>query len=108
MKQVAIIGAGTMGNGIAHTFAQCGFNVALIDISEAALKKGMATITKNLDRMITKGKISETDKSNTLSKIHFSHKYLFHFYNAISSSNHKARTSGWNAFYESCTSYETG
>jgi len=69
MKQVAIIGAGTMGNGIAHTFAQCGFNVALIDISEAALKKGMATITKNLDRMITKGKISETDKSNTLSKI---------------------------------------
>ena len=69
MKNVAIIGAGTMGNGIAHTFAQSGFKVALIDINEASLEKGMATIVKNLDRMIAKEKISEADKSNTLTNI---------------------------------------
>jgi len=69
MKNIAVIGAGTMGNGIAHTFAQSGFIVKLIDISEEALKKGMATITKNLDRMIAKEKISETDKINTLNNI---------------------------------------
>ncbi|QLG43834.1 3-hydroxyacyl-CoA dehydrogenase family protein [Costertonia aggregata] len=69
MKHIAVIGAGTMGNGIAHVFAQKGYNVRLIDISEASLKKGMATIGKNLDRMVAKEKISETDKSNTLSHI---------------------------------------
>lgn len=69
MKKVAVIGAGTMGNGIAHTFAQSGFKVALIDISEASLEKGMATIVKNLDRMIAKEKISEADKSKTLANI---------------------------------------
>ena len=58
-----------MGNGIAHTFAQSGFNVNLIDISEASLEKGMATISKNLDRMVAKEKISESDKSETLEKI---------------------------------------
>jgi len=58
-----------MGNGIAHTFAQSGFKVALIDISEASLEKGMATIVKNLDRMIAKEKISEAEKSNTLANI---------------------------------------
>ena len=54
MKNVAVIGAGTMGNGIAHTFAQNGFKVQLIDISEASLKKGINTITKNLERMVAK------------------------------------------------------
>ena len=52
MKKVAVIGAGTMGNGIAHTFAQCGFNVSLIDISEDSLGRGMKAIEKNLDRMV--------------------------------------------------------
>ncbi|MBA6156979.1 3-hydroxybutyryl-CoA dehydrogenase [Tenacibaculum sp. S7007] len=69
MKNIAVIGAGTMGNGIAHTFAQFGYNVQLIDISQAALDKGVATITKNLDRMVAKEKISEDDKNNTLNNI---------------------------------------
>ncbi len=69
MKNIAVIGAGTMGNGIAHTFAQFGYNVQLIDISQAALDKGMATITKNLDRMVAKEKISDQDKENTLNNI---------------------------------------
>ena len=69
MKNVAVIGAGTMGNGIAHTFAQNGFKVQLIDISQQALDKGLATIEKNLDRMISKGAISESDKNNTLENI---------------------------------------
>ena len=59
MKNVAVIGAGTMGNGIAHTFAQSGFKVQLIDISQASLDKGLATISKNLDRMVAKEKITE-------------------------------------------------
>ncbi|WP_299127739.1 3-hydroxybutyryl-CoA dehydrogenase [uncultured Winogradskyella sp.] len=69
MKNVAVIGAGTMGNGIAHTFAQSGFKVNLIDINEASLEKGMATIAKNLDRMVAKAKISEKDKQATLGNI---------------------------------------
>ena len=69
MKNIAVIGAGTMGNGIAHTFAQFNYNVQLIDISEAALEKGIATITKNLDRMVAKEKITEADKANTLANI---------------------------------------
>jgi len=69
MKNIAVIGAGTMGNGIAHTFAQFGYQVNLIDISEASLKKGIATITKNLDRMLAKEKISEDDKQQTLANI---------------------------------------
>lgn len=69
MKNIAVIGAGTMGNGIAHTFAQFGYNVQLIDISQAALDRGLATITKNLDRMVAKEKISEEDKNNTLKNI---------------------------------------
>ena len=69
MKNIAVIGAGTMGNGIAHTFAQKGYNVSLIDISEESLKKGLNTISKNLNRMISKEKISESDKANTLAKI---------------------------------------
>ncbi|WP_142786412.1 3-hydroxyacyl-CoA dehydrogenase family protein [Changchengzhania lutea] len=69
MKNVAVIGAGTMGNGIAHTFAQSGFNVQLIDVSEDALKKGMDAISRNLDRMVSKEKITEADKADTLQHI---------------------------------------
>ena len=58
MKKIAVIGAGTMGNGIAHTFAQCGFQVSLIDLSKDALDKGLQTIEKNLNRMLKKEKIS--------------------------------------------------
>nr|WP_207190410.1 3-hydroxybutyryl-CoA dehydrogenase [Galbibacter mesophilus] len=69
IKNIAVIGAGTMGNGIAHTFAQNGYKVQLIDISEDSLKRGMGTIEKNLDRMVAKEKITESDKKNTLSNI---------------------------------------
>ncbi len=69
MKNIAVIGAGTMGNGIAHTFAQFDYKVQLIDVSENSLNKGMATITKNLDRMVAKEKISEEDKQRTLNNI---------------------------------------
>ena len=69
MKNVAVIGAGTMGNGIAHTFAQSGFRVQLIDVSENALKKGMDTITRNLDRMVSKETITEAQKEETLANI---------------------------------------
>ncbi|MBL6449124.1 3-hydroxybutyryl-CoA dehydrogenase [Fulvivirga sp. 29W222] len=69
MKNIAVIGSGTMGNGIAHVFAQNGYNVSLVDISEDALKKALATIEKNLDRQIKKEAISEDDKKNTLANI---------------------------------------
>ncbi len=69
MKNIAVIGAGTMGNGIAHTFAQFNYKVQLIDISQASLDKGMATITKNLDRMVAKERITEAQKAQTLDNI---------------------------------------
>ena len=69
MKNIAVIGAGTMGNGIAHTFAQFGYKVNLIDISEESLDKGMKTISGNLDRMVSKEKISAADKEATLINI---------------------------------------
>lgn len=69
MKNVAVIGAGTMGNGIAHTFAQFDYKVTLIDISQPALDKALATIAKNLDRQVAKGSITEADKSKTLTNI---------------------------------------
>ncbi|MFA5620501.1 MAG: 3-hydroxybutyryl-CoA dehydrogenase [Weeksellaceae bacterium] len=69
MNKIAVIGAGTMGNGIAHTFAQNGFSVNLIDISQAALDRGLGVIQNNLDRMINKGALSEADKENTLKRI---------------------------------------
>ncbi|MBN1251400.1 MAG: NAD-binding protein, partial [Bacteroidales bacterium] len=59
MKNIAVIGSGTMGNGIAHVFAQSGYKVSLIDIDENALTKALSTITKNLDRLISKERISE-------------------------------------------------
>jgi 3-hydroxybutyryl-CoA dehydrogenase len=69
MKNIAVIGAGTMGNGIAHTFAQNDFRVQLIDGSQQALDKGLATINANLDRMLAKGSITEDIKNRTLSNI---------------------------------------
>lgn len=69
MKHITVIGSGTMGNGIAHTFAQHGYLVNLVDINEEALKKGLDTITKNLDRQVAKGTLTEADKSTTLSNI---------------------------------------
>lgn len=69
MKNIAVIGAGTMGNGIAHVFAQNGFNVNLVDISKDSLKNAIVTISKNIDRMVAKEKISENDKSEILARI---------------------------------------
>ena len=69
MDQIAVIGSGTMGNGIAHVFAQSGFRVNLVDISGDALSKALKTIEKNLDRMLAKGKIDEATKDATLANI---------------------------------------
>ncbi len=69
MKNVAVVGAGTMGNGIAHVFAQFGYKVNLIDVSQTSLDKAIATIGKNLDRQVTKGALTEADKDATLSNI---------------------------------------
>lgn len=66
MKNIAVIGAGTMGNGIAHVFAQAGFATTLIDVSQPQLDKALATISKNLDRQIAKGAIDSAAKENTL------------------------------------------
>jgi len=69
MKQISVIGAGTMGNGIAHVFAQTGFAVTLIDVNAAQLEKAYTTITKNLDRQITKGTLTEKQKVETLANL---------------------------------------
>ncbi|MEC7645866.1 MAG: 3-hydroxybutyryl-CoA dehydrogenase [Bacteroidota bacterium] len=69
MKNITVIGAGTMGNGIAHAFAQKNFNVNLVDTSENALKKALATIEKNLTRMVNKEKITDNEKIDTLNNI---------------------------------------
>ncbi|PCH50432.1 MAG: 3-hydroxybutyryl-CoA dehydrogenase [Flavobacteriaceae bacterium] len=69
MKNITVIGAGTMGNGIAHVFAQNNYTVNLVDISQEALTKGLATITKNLDRLVVKDRITETVKISTLSNL---------------------------------------
>jgi 3-hydroxybutyryl-CoA dehydrogenase len=69
MKKVAVIGAGTMGNGIAHVFAQNNFDVTLIDVSQDQLNKALATITKNFDRQIAKGAIDNTVKETSLKNI---------------------------------------
>jgi 3-hydroxybutyryl-CoA dehydrogenase len=68
-EKIAVVGAGQMGNGIAHVFAQSGFPVTMIDVSQAALDKGRSTIEKNLDRQLKKGSISEADKAGTLERI---------------------------------------
>ncbi|MEQ9188617.1 MAG: 3-hydroxybutyryl-CoA dehydrogenase [Cryomorphaceae bacterium] len=69
MNRIAVIGAGTMGNGIAHVFAQFGYDVNLIDISDSNLERGMANIGKNLDRQVKKEKITEADKRAILDRI---------------------------------------
>lgn len=69
MNQIAVIGSGTMGNGIAHTFAQFGYKVNLIDINETALAKALETISKNLDRQIAKGSLTVDERENTISRI---------------------------------------
>ncbi len=69
ITKVAVIGAGTMGNGIAHVFAQSGFKVNLIDVNQGSLDRALATIDKNLSRMVAKDKISESDKDAALSRI---------------------------------------
>ncbi len=69
IKNVTVIGAGTMGNGIAHVFAQNGFKVTMVDVSEEALKKGLETISRNLDRMVKKGDISPEDSKSALQNI---------------------------------------
>lgn len=69
MKNVTVIGAGTMGNGIAHVFAMHGFEVSWVDISQSALDKGLATIHKNLDRMIAKGTLTDEKKELTLNNL---------------------------------------
>ena len=71
MKKISIIGAGTMGNGIAHCFAQKEFQVSLIDLSSENLIKAETTINKNLDRMIKKSVITEQDKKSIISRICF-------------------------------------
>jgi 3-hydroxybutyryl-CoA dehydrogenase len=69
MKNISVIGAGTMGNGIAHVFAQAGYSVTLIDVSSSALEKALATISSNLDRMVKKESIQPADKERTLANI---------------------------------------
>jgi 3-hydroxybutyryl-CoA dehydrogenase len=69
MKNVAVIGAGTMGNGIAHVFAQFGYTTTLVDLSEASLLKAVETITKNLDRQVSKGLLSAEEKESTLKNL---------------------------------------
>src|ERR1700712_4878426 len=69
MKNITVIGSGTMGNGIAHTFAQHGFKVSMVDINADALAKGLQTIEKNLDRQLSKGVIDEQSKQTTLHNI---------------------------------------
>lgn len=69
ITNLAVIGSGTMGNGIAHVAAQCGLAVTLVDINQAALDRAMSTIEKNIDRQVKKGTLSEADKTNTLARI---------------------------------------
>ena len=67
--RIAVIGAGQMGNGIAHVFAQSGFDVTMIDVAQSALDKGRETIAKNLDRQVKKGTIAESDKATILGRV---------------------------------------
>jgi len=72
MKRVAVIGAGTMGNGIAHVFAQSGHTVALVDVRSAALERAQSTIDRNLDRLVSKERLTAADKEATLARLTFS------------------------------------
>jgi 3-hydroxybutyryl-CoA dehydrogenase len=70
IKTVAVLGAGTMGNGIAHVFARAGYHVILRDVDQRFLDRGMETISKNLDREVKKGKLADADKPAVLGRIH--------------------------------------
>jgi 3-hydroxybutyryl-CoA dehydrogenase len=69
MKNITVIGSGTMGNGIAHVFAQNNYKVSLVDVNEGALKKAIETIGKNMDRQVSKGQLTEADKANALANL---------------------------------------
>src|SRR6202521_3767484 len=69
IQRVGVIGAGTMGNGVAHVFARCGFDVVLCDVEQRFLDRGLATIAKNLDRELAKNKITASDRASTLGRI---------------------------------------
>ena len=69
IKRVGVIGAGTMGNGIAHVFARSGYSVVLCDVEQRFLERGLTTITKNLDREVAKNKITDEDKASALKRI---------------------------------------
>ena len=71
-EKIAVLGAGTMGNGIAHVFAQSGYNTKLIDISQSALDKAMATIEKNMNRQVAKERMTEEEKQTALANISMS------------------------------------
>src|SRR3954462_12862421 len=68
-ERIAVLGAGQMGNGIAHVFAQSGYDVTMVDVAEAALEKGKSTIASNLDRQIKKGSLQASDKDAILGRI---------------------------------------
>ncbi|HVO35067.1 MAG TPA: 3-hydroxyacyl-CoA dehydrogenase NAD-binding domain-containing protein, partial [Gemmatimonadales bacterium] len=70
MSTVAVVGAGTMGNGIAHVFAQHGWDVALVDVAPAALEKGVATIRANLERQLKKGTLTAQERDAALARVH--------------------------------------
>ena len=72
MKNITVIGAGTMGNGIAHVFAQSGFTVSLVDVNKEALERAMNIIAKNLDRQVAKGKLTEDQKLKALQNLNSS------------------------------------
>ena len=72
IKNISVIGAGTMGNGIAHVFAQSGFKVILVDVNPSQLQRALDTINKNLDRQLSKGTITEEQKKSTLANISIS------------------------------------
>src|ERR1700680_3910071 len=69
IKNITVIGAGTMGNGIAHVFAQGGYSVTIVDVNDQALSKGIETITNNLARQVKKGTLTEADSQATLARI---------------------------------------
>lgn len=74
MKTIAVIGSGQMGNGIAHVFAQSGYQVSLVDVREEALSKAMETIARNMDRQVSKGSLSEEEKSGLIIQIKYDHR----------------------------------
>ena len=88
LQHISIIGAGTMGNGIAHVFAQHGYTVSLVDVQAAQLEKAMLSITKNLDRQVAKNIISWEQKEMALANI--GHQYLIYLHHQNSGCHQKA------------------